>query len=152
MKEYIIMRKLYCAYGSNLCIEQMIRRCPTAAVVDKGMVNAYQLIFRGGIGSAVATIEPTNIESKVPVLVWSITKKDEEALDCYEGYPNLYRKENVFVTTSSGERIENMAYIMNPRYGMNAPSVYYYNIIRDGYEIAEFDIDYLRKAVQQSAR
>lgn len=145
------MKKLYCAYGSNLCLDQMARRCPTAKIIDKGAVSGYQLIFRGSRGSAVATIEPTNLESKVPVLVWSITKKDEEALDRYEGYPNLYRKENVFVITSNGERIKVMVYIMNPRYSENAPSVYYYNIIRDGYETAGFDTEYLHKAVLQSS-
>ncbi|MHB1154888.1 MAG: gamma-glutamylcyclotransferase family protein [Eubacteriales bacterium] len=144
-------RKLYCAYGSNLCIEQMNRRCPTAKVVGSGMVEGYKLKFRGGFGSAVATIEPTKDNINVPVLIWSITEKDEDSLDSYEGWPTLYRKENIIVTMNSGELIEVMAYIMNPRYDENAPSLYYYNIIKDGYQSAGFDINYLRRAAIRSS-
>ena len=144
-------RKLYCAYGSNLCVEQMVQRCPTAKVTGAGTVDGYRLKFRGGYGSAVATIEATNKEAKIPVLVWLITEKDEEALDRYEGWPHLYRKEDIIVTMDSGEPLEVMAYIMNPRYSENAPSVYYYNIIRDGYETAGFDTEFLRAAATRSA-
>lgn len=144
-------RKLYCAYGSNLCLDQMARRCPNAKVASSGTVDGYRLKFRGGYGSAVATIEPTNKGVKVPVLVWSITEKDEEALDRYEGWPHLYRKEDIIVTMDSGEQLKAMAYIMNPRYSENVPSVYYYNIIRDGYETAGFDTEFLRNAATRSA-
>lgn len=144
-------RKLYCAYGSNLCIEQMTRRCPNAKVAGAGIVEGYKLKFRGGYGSAVATIETTNTETKVPVIVWSITEKDEEALDRYEGWPHLYRKEDIIVTMDSGKQIKVMTYIMNPRYSENTPSVYYYDIIRDGYETAGFDTEFLRTAATRSA-
>ncbi|MHB1154859.1 MAG: gamma-glutamylcyclotransferase family protein [Eubacteriales bacterium] len=144
-------RKLYCAYGSNLSINQMSLRCPTAEVVGVGTVEGYKLIFRGGFGSAVATIEPTNSNTKVPVLIWSITEKDEESLDRYEGWPTLYRKENIIVTMDNDKRNEVMAYIMNPIYNESAPSLYYYNIIKDGYQSAGFDINYLRRAAIRSA-
>ena len=45
--------KLYVAYGSNLNLEQMARRCPKAKVVGIGNLKDYQLTFR-----RVATIEP----------------------------------------------------------------------------------------------
>ena len=38
--------KLYVAYGSNLNLEQMARRCPTAKVVGIGVLKDYQLTFR----------------------------------------------------------------------------------------------------------
>ena len=74
--------KLYVAYGSNLNLAQMARRCPTAKVVGIGKLKEYQLTFRG-----VATIEPVS-GAETPVGVWEITPKDEMALDRYEGYPH----------------------------------------------------------------
>ena len=76
--------KLYLAYGSNLNLEQMANRCPTAKVVGNSKINGYRLLFRGAHAGAVATIEPFKGES-VPVLAWEITPADEAALDRYEG-------------------------------------------------------------------
>lgn len=36
-------KKLYIAYGSNLNINQMKYRCPTAKLVGKGVVENYEL-------------------------------------------------------------------------------------------------------------
>ena len=89
-------KKLYIAYGSNLNIKQMANRCPTAKVVGASMLKDWRLLFRGAHASAVATVEPFKGGS-VPVLVWELTSTDEAALDRYEGWPYLYRKEMVKV-------------------------------------------------------
>ena len=34
--------KLYLAYGSNLNLEQMANRCPTAKVVGNSKINGYE--------------------------------------------------------------------------------------------------------------
>ena len=39
------MNKYYLAYGSNLNLEQMSRRCPTARVVGKAQLENYRLAF-----------------------------------------------------------------------------------------------------------
>ena len=89
--------KLYAAYGSNLNLEQMEYRCPYAVPLGTAELAGYRLLFRGGRdGSAVATVEPMGGGS-VPVLLWEITPRDEEALDRYEGWPRLYCKETVTV-------------------------------------------------------
>lgn len=49
--------RLYIAYGSNLNLEQMKHRCPTAEVVGTAELKNWRLWFRGGNHSAVATIE-----------------------------------------------------------------------------------------------
>ena len=51
-------RKKYIAYGSNLNLEQMARRCPTAKVIGAGEIRDHELLFRGYRESAVATVEP----------------------------------------------------------------------------------------------
>ncbi len=45
-------RKKYIAYGSNLNLEQMARRCPTAKVIGAGEIRDHELLFRiSGVGS-----------------------------------------------------------------------------------------------------
>ena len=141
-------KKLYLAYGSNLNLEQMAHRCPTAKVVGKAEINNMQLLFRGPHESAVATIEPRK-GSCVPVLVWEITPEDEAALDRYEGFPLLYRKKTVNVKLG-GKPIKAMVYIMNEGRPLGKPGCYYYSIIYEGYMSAGFDTEILKKAVADS--
>ncbi|CDM67835.1 hypothetical protein CM240_0670 [Clostridium bornimense] len=140
--------KLYLAYGSNLNLEQMANRCPTAKVVGASKIKGYRLLFRGSHAGAVATIEPFKGES-VPVLVWDITPADEAALDRYEGWPFLYRKETIKVRLN-GKTVQAMVYIMNEGRPLGQPSCYYYSTILDGYKSAGFDVEILRKAVADS--
>ena len=42
-----IRAKYYIAYGSNLNLEQIARRCPTAKVVGSTTLKNYRLMFRG---------------------------------------------------------------------------------------------------------
>ncbi len=139
------MKQLYLAYGSNLNIEQMAFRCPTAKVVGSTNLENYKLLFKGRHGSAVATVEPCE-NSKVPVLIWEITESDEKALDRYEGYPTLYRKENVKVKLNR-KATEVMVYVMNDLYTENLPSRYYYDVILQGYKSANFDEKVLKNAL-----
>ncbi len=141
--------KIYAAYGSNLNLEQMRMRCPYARVLGTAELPGYRLLFRGGNGGAVATVEPKKGGS-VPVLLWDITPRDEEALDRYEGWPNLYRKENVTVL-HEGKLVAAMAYIMNPGRQLGRPGAGYFHTIKEGYASAGFDFGVLVKAVDDSA-
>ena len=40
-----MIKKLYIAYGSNLNLNQMKYRCPTAKLVGKGTIENYELQF-----------------------------------------------------------------------------------------------------------
>lgn len=138
-------RKKYIAYGSNLNLEQMAKRCLTAKVIGKGEIKDHELLFRGHSMSAVATVEP-KIGSTVPVLIWDIGPEDERNLDIYEGYPKLYDKADLEVQTEEGcESI--MAYIMNEGYKIGKPSMHYLETITNGYLEAGFDLNRLLKSV-----
>lgn len=139
--------KLYVAYGSNLNLEQMRHRCPTAEVVGKGTLEGWKMTFRGG-GGGVATIEK-NEDTFVPVLVWRICPADERALDIYEGFPHLYRKEMVPVNFDDAT-IPVMAYIMNEGHPLATPSKSYYTTILEGYLEAGFDPDILKSYAEAS--
>jgi hypothetical protein len=140
--------KLYAAYGSNLNLEQMARRCPTADVVGESVLLNHRLVFRGGKGCAVATVEPQE-GSSVPMLIWRLKPADEAALDIYEGYPSFYRKETIQVDLD-GELMNVMIYIMNEGRPLNRPSCTYLRTILEGYEDAGFDCAPLRKAWMDS--
>ena len=130
-------RKKYIAYGSNLNLEQMARRCPTAKVIGAGEIRDHELLFRGYPKSAVATVEPKKGAS-VPVLIWEIGPEDERNLDIYEGYPRLYGKVNLEVQMeNSSESI--MAYTMNEGREIGTPSVQYLE--------AGFDVNRLFESV-----
>jgi len=140
--------KLYIAYGSNLNLAQMADRCPTARLIAPSEMKGWRLLFRGSRTGAVATVEPKE-GSNVPVLVWEITPADETALDRYEGWPFLYRKETVKVNIY-GKSVKAMIYIMNEGRPLGQPSCYYYSTILEGYKDAGFDIDILRWAATES--
>lgn len=135
-------KTLYLAYGSNINLEQMKIRCPTAKRVDTAVLNGYELEFRG-----VATIVPKQ-DAAVPMLLWELEQTDERALDRYEGYPRLYRKETLEVEVN-GEKYEAMAYLMNG--GSTAPpSRSYYEGIRAGYLANDMDTRFLEEALERS--
>ena len=145
-------RRLYIAYGSNLNIQQMQRRCPTAKVVATAALKDWRLRFRGEHPyGAVATIEPQE-SSHVPVLIWDIRPSDEKALDVYEGYPRLYRKEMLTVTVN-GEDTEAMVYIMNAdQMDYAVPSQMYFNTIVQGYQENNLDLAVLFEAAYRIER
>lgn len=137
-------KTLYIAYGSNINLEQMACRCPTATKFGSGTILDYELQFR-----RVATIVP-NENSVVPVLLWELEPSDEKSLDRYEGYPNFYRKE-YFELEINGETREAMAYVMNGGQ-INVPSEAYYNGIEKGYLDNGLDTSYLEKALEQACQ
>ena len=143
-------KTLYIAYGSNMNLKQMAYRCPTARVVGKAELRGYELVFRGAYGGAVATIEKKK-DSSVPVLIWEIEPLDEKALDRYEGYPRLYRKEWVKVKVNS-KAAAAMVYIMNEGRPKGLPSEYYYNVILEGYITAGIDTMVLERAAEKSGK
>ena len=143
-------KRLYVAYGSNLNISQMKYRCPGAKLYGTGEISGYELQFKGQPHSAFATIAPKE-GALVPVAVWEISQKNEQALDRYEGYPSHYFKQNVPVQLD-GEEVSAMVYIMNLKMGFGLPSPYYYQTVLEGYHDCGLDTDALEEAVKESAQ
>lgn len=112
------MAKVYVAYGSNLNMEQMRDRCPTAEFIGTGAIENYELQFKGSLHNAHATIAPKEGSSAL-VGVWRIQKRDESHLDMYEGYnPKgycYYNKEQIPVKMDDGSTLIGMVYIMDSR-------------------------------------
>ena len=156
--------KVYAAYGSNINLEQMAFRCPAAQVIGKGWLMDYQLMFLGvsrGRGG-VATVEPRK-GRRVPILLWAIDPDCEEALDRYEGWPTLYRKETLPVkgitwmlnniTDMPAEVTEApaMIYIMNQGH-LAPPNASYLDTIERGYRAVGFHVRYLSEGIRHTQR
>tara|TARA_A100001515_G_scaffold73883_1_gene58734 strand:+ start:131 stop:664 length:534 start_codon:yes stop_codon:yes gene_type:complete len=134
----------YFAYGSNLYIMQMHDRCKNANAISKATLQDWRLVFRG-----VADVE-SHVGSSVEGAIYEITPSDEDRLDMYEGYPNLYTKE--FATVDiDGEMADVMFYTMTSAYdGVRPPSVTYYETILGGYHHWDLDNKSLTNALLES--
>lgn len=130
---------LYIAYGSNINLQQMRSRCPTAKRIGTAMLSGYELTFCG-----VATIAPKK-GAAVPVLAWELQLQDEKNLDRYEGYPNLYHKK-IFEIEVDGEPYKAMAYVMSSREIAPPPRSYFLGIYK-GYLANGMDTTYLTDAL-----
>ena len=142
------MSKIYIAYGSNLNKEQMAHRCPTARFLGTGVIEDYELQFKGSLHSAFATIAP-KAGSQVPVGLWEIQSRDEKRLDLYEGYPKHYFKQDVDVQVN-GMKVCGMAYIMDLKMDFGNPTQYYYDTVFRGYQDCGLDVNVLNRAVDES--
>ncbi len=135
-------KQLYIAYGSNINLEQMAFMCPHSKVVGTSEIKDFELEFMG-----VATIVPKE-NASVPVLIWELDERNLPALNKYEGFPRLYRQEQM-IFELDGKFYKGMAYFMN--YGKIAPpSQEYYNTILQGYRENGLDESFLQKALENS--
>ncbi len=150
------MKRYYLAYGSNLNIEQMKWRCPTAKAIGTAEIHGYELLFKGSKTGAYLTIEKKK-RSKVPVAVWEVQKEDEEALDRYEGYPRFYYKQELEMVSSGkggakGEKAKAFVYIMHEDRKLGIPSEFYVETCLRGYASFGFDKKILLKAIEKSRK
>ena len=146
MKEAMPLEELYFAYGSNLNLGQMAVRCPQAQLIERTVLEGYELAFRCG----VLTVLPKE-DGRVDGLLWKVNAWDERALDRYEGYPHLYTKERLSVQTSNGLQTI-VAYVMTAPYCEKAqpPTSTYLQTVLTGYRLAGFDPDAVLQAAAKA--
>lgn len=89
----------YFAYGSNLDVEQMARRCPGARLVGPAVLDGYRLgftvhseLWEGGVADIVAAPG-----ARVHGVLWDLNDEQLAALDRYEQVPVMYRRVRVSV-------------------------------------------------------
>lgn len=136
-------KRLYIAYGSNLNLTDMMRRCPGATVAGTAELKNYELLFRSH-----ANVEPRE-GAAVPVAVWEIGPEEEKRLDWYEAYPRYYNKEMVDVELESGT-VSAMIYTMKPGRQPALPARFYLDIIKEGYQSFGFDQAVLDGALERT--
>ena len=146
-------KRYYIAYGSNLNVAQMVRRCPGAKPIGTAELEHKTLYFRGSGSGYYLTIEP-KIGSKVPVAIWEVTAEDEEALDRYEGYPRFYYKHDfdlavTLLDSRTTKELRCFAYIMTDGRDVGLPTPYYMETCIQGYRDFGFDTRILKRTVER---
>lgn len=147
--------RFYLAYGSNLSVEQMLRRCPEAVYVGTAELENMCLRFRGSKTGSYLTVDPCDGES-VPCLVWKVSKWDEMNLDYYEGYPKFYQKQEIVLPVHNlinGRRtckVRAFFYRMSGTQPLGAPRGGYWHTCAEGYRRFGFDGKVLDKACYES--
>ena len=131
---------LYFAYGSNLNLFQMKRRCKDSVFLKKYDLRGYRLNFRSKYRAA--DIEKSK-NSLVPGALFEISKSDEKKLDVYEDYPILYKKLYFTYYTKTV-----MTYIMVNKTEFRYPTERYLNVVKRGYKDCKLDTKYLKIALQ----
>lgn len=142
------MKKYYIAYGSNMHLEDMKKRCPDNKFIGTSKISNYELVFRGDSNYLAATIEHQK-NSYVPVIIFEISQTDEKNLDIYEDFPTTYNKQ-FFDISLNNKTINGMIYIMNPNKPFGKPDMTYFNKILTGYKEFNFDIEILNNGLKKS--
>ncbi len=100
----------YFAYGSNLDLSQMQRRCPESAIVGVASLAGHRLDFtrysqhwQGGVADVVA-----DAAHEVWGLVYRLSEPDLCLLDRYESYPQGYDRAQVTVQMTAQSATESV--------------------------------------------
>jgi len=111
---------LYFAYGSNLCPQQMQKRCASARFVATAALADHRLCFPriaqswggGGVAGIIADAGATTFG-----VVYEISEDDLGIMDGYEGHPHDYFRAEINVTSPEGAPFACWSYFANPQEG-----------------------------------
>ena len=127
----------YFAYGSNLDLPQMKRRCPESRLISKGSLSGHSLTFNrfsSGWEGGVADVIQKH-DSEVWGLVFEISDSDLERLDRYEGYhkdeTSMYERWKAVIDTPNGQISDVWVYTVVEKQNFVQPTLEYLQIIKD---------------------
>lgn len=97
---------LYFAYGSNLWLDQMARRCPGSTFVGIAALKDWKW-FINTRGYANVIPSPGDV---VHGMVYALTPANEMSLDRYEGFPYSYVKQ-MHKVEMNGSMVDALVYV-----------------------------------------
>jgi hypothetical protein len=136
------------AFGSNLCEQQMLQRCPSCELVDKAFLDDYRLAFGSfshGWGGGVATVALAR-GHKVRGVLYRLSKRDLAKLDRHEGCPFQYVRVAGFVRMRR-KMIKANWYVLTTDKPFAPPSAAYLAVISRRYRQLRFSRKALRAAL-----
>src|SRR5436190_10059263 len=139
----LIAVPLYAAYGSNMDPNQMMERAPSSPMAGTGWLQGWRLTFGGedlGWEGALATIVEDD-DSQVFVVLYDLSKADEERLERWDGALGLYKKIRLRVQTLEGSVLA-WLYVLDAYEG-GLPSARYIGVVADAAEAAGAPDDYV---------
>lgn len=142
---------LYFAFGSNLDLDQMLARCPSAVMGPCAVLFDHALVFAGHSsrwGGGVATVVRAE-RRRVQGLIYSVSSEDMASLDRIEGVPYAYSRVERIVVDEHCRRRRVHLYIQ-PEDGMERrlPGLEYFDVILRAYREHGLDRRQLAAAIQ----
>jgi len=134
----------YFAYGSNMWLERMKKRCPDHTIVGTGMLTGYRWIISSrGYANIVKSTSDV-----VYGVVYEISSPDERNLDVCEGVARgAYRKEWLSVVVN-GRPMTCLVYV-DPIQDEGLPKEEYIRPINAGIEDAGLLPDYVQNSIRR---
>jgi gamma-glutamylcyclotransferase (GGCT)/AIG2-like uncharacterized protein YtfP len=137
---------LYFAYGSNMCVPRMRRRCPGARLKGRAILPGHRfIIMRSGYASVVPAAGGC-----VHGLLWRLTPRAMAALNAYENLAGgLYRVVTIAIVADRRRRAARV-YVGRER-ACGRPRPGYFDIVTQAARDAGFPPHYVRR-LQRWAR
>lgn len=145
-------RIMYFAFGSNLCTDQMRKRCPGARPLWPAKIEGYQIAFAGYSSwwrGGVATIVPCE-GAVVDGYVYDLTPADVARLDGFEGAPLVYSRDLITMTDADGVEHGCLIYVHTRSHHESQPSVSYAMQILLAYKREGFNPEPLLDAIKRA--
>ncbi|MEM4332153.1 MAG: gamma-glutamylcyclotransferase family protein [Candidatus Micrarchaeia archaeon] len=143
------MSKFYFAYGSNMNLGQMRKRCHGATFITKAKLFGYKFVYDGNSitsrGAVANIVESTG--DIVEGAIFEIDDKCEKALDWYEGFPTAYQKKNIECIGDDGNIYHAFAYLRAPL-KIGKPSENYKNVVLEGARDVGLSEKYIREFIE----
>lgn len=141
----------YFAYGSNLDLSQMRRRCPESVPVGVAALAGHRLDFtrysshwQGGVADVVV-----DASYEVWGLVYRLSEPDLSLLDRYESYPQGYDRVQVTVQMTTQSVMESVwVYHVAQKRPFMPPHAKYLGIIQAAADRWNFPLHYRRHLEQ----
>ena len=97
----------YFAYGSNMSVSQMMRRCPQSSLSGNATLAGHDFLINGkGHATIIARTETT-----VFGLLWTLTDSDIRSLDDYEGIAVGYYVKERKAVRFNGQQVMALVYV-----------------------------------------
>ena len=136
--------KRYFAYGSNLWLEQMQRRCPGYRAVGIGFLRGFRWIISTRGYANIIKSEPDEVRG----VIYEISESDECGLDECEGvHCGAYRKELMMIE-AEGQCVECLVYV-DPVEQEGEPKQEYIERINKGVLDSKMPVDYIDRYVRK---
>jgi gamma-glutamylcyclotransferase (GGCT)/AIG2-like uncharacterized protein YtfP len=145
----------YFAYGSNLHVAQMLRRCPNSRVLGKAWIERTELRFfgrsRGWDGGGVATLgQEAAVPSgpdEAPRVYGALYELPDEDLHILDGFESMYRRERLVV--QGVLECDAWTYLAADGHPPNEPSPRYVATMAYGYAEHELPLKALYDALNK---
>ncbi len=146
------------AYGSNMNINRLKERVPSATKICNASVDGYKFSFnkRSNVdGSAKGNIEFTsNNEDKVWGVIFEIDEADKSGLDKVEGLGKGYNEQQIDLLDDKGNTIKAQVYMADAASINNEvlPLDWYKAFVVTGAEQNDLPADYTEKLKNTTAK